>query len=81
MICFDSYGVEYIPKEVQKIIFNNSIVTNIYRKQTYHPLICGYFSVEFVDLMIKGKGLLSYTNFSSPNEYIKNNNIILKYVQ
>ena len=28
---FDSFGVEFIPKEIQKIINNKNITTNIYR--------------------------------------------------
>ena len=28
---FDSFGVEHIPKEINKIIRNKNIITNIYR--------------------------------------------------
>ena len=31
--------------------------------------------------MLKGKSLLDYTNLFSPNEYEKNDKIILKYFQ
>ena len=31
--------------------------------------MCGYFCVEFIDFMLKGKGLLEYTNLFSPNDY------------
>ena len=31
--------------------------------------------------MLKGKGLLDYTNSFSPNEYETNNKITLKYFQ
>ena len=31
--------------------------------------------------MLKGKSLLDYTNLFSPNEYEKNNKLILKYFQ
>ena len=30
---FDSFGVEYIPKEIRKHIGNKNIITNIYRIQ------------------------------------------------
>ena len=30
---FDSFGVEYIPKEVKKVIGNEDIKTNIFRIQ------------------------------------------------
>ena len=43
--------------------------------------ICGYFCIEFIDFMLKGKSLLDYTNLFSPNDYEKNDTIILKYFQ
>ena len=35
----------------------------------------------FIDFMLKGKSLLEYTNLFSPNEYEKNDKIILKHFQ
>ena len=43
--------------------------------------MCGYFCIRFIDFMLKGKSLLEYTNLFSPNEYKKNNKIILEYFQ
>ena len=40
--------------------------------------MCGYFCIAFINF-IKGKRLLEYTNLLSPNEYKKNDKIILKY--
>ena len=34
-------------------------------------MICRYFCIGFIDLMLKGQSLLDYTNLSSPNEYKK----------
>ena len=34
-----------------------------------------------MDLMLKGKSLLEYTNLFSPNEHKKNDKIMLKYFQ
>ena len=39
----------------------------------------GYFCIGFVDFMLKGEGLLDYKNSFSPNDYEKNDKIILKY--
>ena len=47
--------------------------------QAYDLIIYGNFWIEFVDFMLKGKCLLDYTNLFSPNEYKKNDTIILKY--
>ena len=30
--------------------------------------MCGYFCVEFINYMLKGKTLLDYTNLLSPKE-------------
>ena len=43
--------------------------------------MCGYFCIVFIDFILKGKSLLEYTNLFSPNEYKKNDKIILKYFQ
>ena len=79
-IYFDSFGTEHIPKEIKKIIKNKNIVTNIYRILAYDS-ICRYFCVGFINFMSKDKHLLDYTNLFSPNEYEKNDKIILKYFQ
>ena len=81
IIYFDSFGLEHIPKEIKKFIGNKNIITNIYRMQAYSSIMCGYFCIRFIDLMLKGKGLLDYTNLSSPNDYEKNDKITLKYFQ
>ena len=41
----------------------------------------GYFCIRFIDFMLKGENLLQYTNLFSPNEYKKNDKVILKYFQ
>ena len=78
---FDSFAIEHIPKEIRKFIRNKNIITNIYRAETYDPIMCRYFCIGFIDFMLKGKSLLEYTNLFSPNEYEKNDKIILKYFQ
>ena len=78
---FDSFGVEHIPKEIEKSIGNKNITTNIYRTQAYDSITCGYFCIRFIDCMLKSKSLLDNTNLFSPNNYKKNDEIILKYFQ
>ena len=39
----DSYGSEYIPKEIITFICNKNIKTNIFRIQACDSIICGYF--------------------------------------
>ena len=41
----------------------------------------GYFCIGFIHSMLTGKCLLDYTNLCSPNDYEKNDEIVLKYFQ
>ena len=86
---FDSFGIEHIPKEINKFINNDTtksmaepsslgrraiscIKSNIFRIQAYDSIMCGYFCIEFINYMFKGKTLLDYTNLFSPNDFKKN---------
>ena len=40
---FHSFGVEYIPNEIKKLIGNKNIITNIYRIQAYDSIMSEYF--------------------------------------
>ena len=72
----ESFEVEHIPKEIhRKQKYNNKI----YRIQAYDSIMCGYFCIGFIGSMLKVKSLLDYTNLFSPNDYEKNDKIILKY--
>ena len=75
---FDSFGVEHIPKETKKFIKNKNI-TNIFRIQAYDSVMCGYFCIGFMNYMFMGKSLTDYTNLFSPNNFKKNDDIILNY--
>ena len=76
---FDSFGVEDIPKEIMKFIARKKIITNIYRIQAYDSIMCGYFCIGFINFMFNGKILTDYTNLFSPNDFKKDDDIILKY--
>ena len=39
--------------------------------------MCGYFSMEFINFILKGKSLSEYTDLFSPNDYEKNDKLIL----
>ena len=75
-IYFDSFGLEHIPNEIKKFIGNNNIKSNIFRIQAYDSIMCGYYCIEFINYMLKGKTLLNYTNLFSPNDFKKNDQII-----
>ena len=60
-------------------INNKNIKRNIFRIQVYDSVMCGYFCIEFIDFMFTGKTLTEYTNLFSPNNFEKNDNLILSY--
>ena len=76
---FDSFRFEHIPKEIMNFISHKKIITNIYRIQAYDSIMCGYFCIGFINFMFNGKSLTDYTNLFSPNDFNKNDDIILKY--
>ena len=82
---FDSFRVEHIPKEIINFInrslssASQNIKTNVFRIQAYDSIMCGYFSIEFIDFMPPGKTLTEFTNLSSPNNLKKNDDIIFNY--
>ena len=59
---FDSFGVQYIPKEIIKFIGQKNIIPNIFKIQAYDSVMCGYFYIGFINFMFKGKSLTGYTN-------------------
>ena len=79
-VYFDSFGIEHIPKEINKFINNDTtkssaiarMKSNIFRIQAYDSIMCGYFCIEFINYMLKGKTLLYYNNLFSPNDFKKN---------
>ena len=46
---FRGLRIEYIPKEFLKNLGNKNIATKIYRIQASNSIICGYFSIGFID--------------------------------
>ena len=76
VVYFNSFGVEHIPKEIEHAIGNKEIKANIFRLQAYDSIKCGYYCIEFINYMLKGKTLLDYTNLFSLNDFEKNDPVI-----
>ena len=84
---FDSFGVEHIPKEIKTFIkrpsssalHNKNIITNIFRIQAYDSTMCRYFCIGFINYMFNGKTLTENANLFLPNNFTKNDDIILNY--
>ena len=66
----DSFGVEHIPREIKAFIDRSlSIATNIFRTRAYDSIMCGYFCIGFIDIMLAGKTLTEFTNLFSSNNF------------
>ena len=76
---FDSFGVEHILKEIKTFIGNKNIKTKFFKIQVYNSIMCEYFCIGFIDFMLKGKTLSEYKNLFSPNNFKRNDDIILNY--
>ena len=77
-IYFDSFGIEHIniPNEINKFIGNKNIKSNIFRLQAYDSIMCGYYFIECINYMRKGKTFIDYTSLFSPNDFKKNDQVI-----
>ena len=54
-------------------------MANVFRYQAYDSVMCGYFCIGFINFMFKGNSLKDFTNLFSPDNFKKNDDIILKY--
>ena len=79
VIYLDSFDVEHISKEIKTVIKNKNIKVNIFILQAYDSIMFGYFCIVFIDFMLARKTLTEYTNLFSPNNFKKNDDIILNY--
>ena len=88
-VYFDSFGVEHIPKEINKFIRakaldfvvgnavdNKEIKASIFRLQAYDSIMCGYFCIEFINYMFDGKSLIDFTSSFSLHDFKKNDQIV-----
>ena len=80
VLYFDTFGVKHIPKQIKKFTNNKNIIAIIFRIQAYVSVMCEYFCMGFIDYMFMGKSLTDYTNLFSPNNFKKNDDIILNYL-
>ena len=76
---FDNFGVEHIPKQIKKFIGDKNIKTNIFRRQAYDSVMCGYFCIGFINFILKSKSLTDFANLFLSNNFEKNDDIILNY--
>ena len=76
---YDSFGVEHIRNKI-KIFIDKSIVSaKTFRIQAYNSVMCGYFCIGFINFKLNGKTLTEFANLFSPNNFDKNDDMVLKY--
>ena len=67
-------------KKLKHLLTKNLIKTSIFRIQAYDSIMCGYSCIGFINFMFAGKNFTEFTNFFfSPNDFKRNNDIILNY--
>ena len=60
IICFRSFRVKHIPKEIKKFRGNKNTITNICGIQACNSIMYRYFCIGFINFMLKGESLLDY---------------------
>ena len=76
---FNSFGVEHVPKEIEKFIGHKNVKTNICRIQADNSIMRGYFCIKFIDFMFAGRSLIDFSSLFSPYDFKKNDDVILSY--
>ena len=79
IVYFVSFGVEHVPEEIKEFVGNKNIKANILRVQANNSVMCDYFCIGFIDLMLASKRLTDYASLFSPHDFKKNDHIILTY--
>ena len=52
---FHKFGVEHIPKEINKLIGIKNIISNIYKTQAEDSIMYRYFCIGFIGFCLKAK--------------------------
>ena len=79
IVYFDSFGVEHTPEEIKTFIGNRNIKANVFRVQANNSIMCDYFCIGYIDFILTGKTLIDHANLFSPQDFDKNDQIILSY--
>ena len=76
---FDSFGMEMLP-EAKKLAKTrgDEIVRNTYRIQDINSGKCGYFSIDWINSVHDYNSYLSWLLEYSPNNFDRNDKIVLK---
>ena len=56
----------YVSGEIKKFVEIKNIISNIFRVQASYSIMCGYFCIGFIDLMLAGRKLTDFTSMFFP---------------
>ena len=73
---FDIFGVEYVPKEIEKFIGHKNIKTSVFRIKANNSIMCEHFYIGFIDFMFPGKTLIDFTSLLLAHDFEKNDKIL-----
>ena len=79
IVYFESFSIEYTPKEIKEFVGNKNKKANIFPVQANNSIMSGYFCIGFIDFMLACKNLTDFTKRFSPYYFEKNDGIILSY--
>ena len=79
IVYFESFGIEYIPKEIKEFIGNRNIKAKIFRVQANNSVMSVFFCIGFIDFMLADQKLNNFTNMFFPYDFDKNDSIIFSY--
>ena len=66
-------------KKIKKFIGHKNTKTNIFRIQADNSIMSAYLCIGFIDFMFAGRSLIDFTTLFSPDDFKKNDDIILSY--
>ena len=69
VIYFDSFGVDYVPKEIKRFIGYKKTKANIFRMQDDNSIMCGYFCIGLIDFMFAQRSFVDLTSLFSPYDF------------
>lgn len=74
----DRNGVAHMPKEIERFICIENVISSKYRIYAHTSILCGCFCSGFVAIMLNNKNLRDVASLFSPNDYKENYEIIKK---
>ena len=66
IVYFHSFGAEHVPEEIKEFFGNENIIANIFELRANRSVMCVYFCIGFIEVMLAGKKLTDFTSSCIP---------------